>query len=243
MAANRLICGNSCSILGAMRYLSERLNATMAGEGRGGEGARQRAVAFQQRQRLLDATEQLLAERGCAGTTIERIAKRAKVSSVTFYDLFADKEEVFLAAFERAVEETREALAKGVPAGLPWPEQVREGLRVLLGHVAAEPERARMFLVEGQKGGPALLERHERALDLALPKLHEGRLLGSAAEDLPEALEEATVAGVAWLLRERLETRGAEAVEEMLPRLAEVVLGPYLGGPDGARLSVAGGRG
>lgn len=225
-----------------MQYLSDRLNATTTGRPHeDGREARHRAVAERQRERLLDAAEQLMAERGAAGATIERIAKRARVSSVSFYDHFASREEACCASFDRAVAETRAALAAAVPAGLSWPERVRVALRALLEEIAARPARARMCLVESQRGGPALLERYEAALDLALPRLREGRLLDSAAEDLPETLEEATVAGVAWLLREQLETRGAEGMEELLPRLVDVVLGPYLGGGEVPRLTVAGG--
>lgn len=225
-----------------MQYLSDRLNATKTGGPRDdGREGRHRAVATQQRKRLLDATEQLVAERGAAGTTIERIAKRARVSSVSYYDHFASREDAIVAAFDRAVAESRAALSAAVPTGLPWPEQVRAGVRALLELIEAEPARARMCLVESQRGGAALLERYEAALDLALPKLREGRLLDSAAEDLPETLEEATAAGVAWLLRERLETDGAEGIGELLPRLVDIVLGPYLGGGEGGRLSLAGG--
>lgn len=227
-----------------MQYLSERLDATRAGRPREDEeGSRHRAVAADQRQRLLDATEQLVAERGIAGATIERIAKRAGVSSVSFYEHFGSREEVAAAAFERAVTEARAGLDAAVPAGLAWPDQVRGGLRALLAAIAAEPARATLCLVEGQRGGAALRERYEAMLDLALPKLRQGRLLDSAAEDLPEALEEATVAGVAWLLRERLETGGAEGIDELLPRLLDFVLAPYLGEGEALRLAVAGGSG
>ena len=60
---------------------------------------------------------------------------------------------------------------------------------------------------------------------------------------LPETLEEATVAGIAWLLRERLETAGAEGLEELAPRLAEIALGPYTGGAEPPRLALAEGGG
>ena len=62
---------------------------------------------------ILDAAERLIAERGCAGTSIEAIVKAAGVSSVTFYELFEGKEECFVAAFDRAVEETVDELARG----------------------------------------------------------------------------------------------------------------------------------
>lgn len=212
-----------------MQYLSERLLATKTGKPQGEREAQHEAVAAQQRERILDATERLVAERGCAGTTIERIAREARVSSVTFYDHFASKEEACVATFERAVLEARAHLVEDVPLDLAWPEQVREGLRTLLRLIAAEPERARMVLVESLKGGPALLARYELLLDWAVLKLREGRLFDSATRELPGTLEETTAAGVAWLLRERLETEGVDGIEEMLPRLVDVVLAPYLG--------------
>lgn len=224
-----------------MQYLSDRLNAVRTG-GPDDEGreARHRAVAVQQRERLLAATERVAAEHGVAGATIERVAKLARVSSASFYQHFESREELLLATFDSAVEEEVAALAAGLHADLPWPDQVREGLRLLLGAIEARPQRAWLCLVESQRGGVALQERYEAALDRALPALRQGRLLDSAADDLPETLEEATVAGVAWLLRERLEGGGAEGIAELLPQLAEIVLGPYLGG-EALRLSVAGG--
>jgi AcrR family transcriptional regulator len=219
-----------------MQYLSERLLATKTGRPRGERETQRESLAARQRARLLAATEHLLAERGSAGTTIERIAKEARVSSITFYDHFASKEEAFVAALELAVGEERERLALAAPAELSWPEQIREGLRALLAAIAARPERARMCFIESPGGGPKLLAGYEAALDSAVAKLAEGRLRDEAAESLPEALEETTAAGLAWLLRERLETAGAEGIEEMLPRLVDVALAPYLGSAEALHL-------
>ncbi len=226
-----------------MQYLSERLLATKKGRPRGERQTQRDAIAAQQRERLLLATAQLMAERGCTGTTIERIAKEARVSSITFYDHFASKEEALVAAFERAVEEGRERLAAEVPSDLPWPEQIREGLRVLLETIAAKPGWGRVCLVETQRGGPGLLAHYEAALDSAVPKLREGREFAADAEDLPETLEETIVAGIAWLLRERLEVDGEGIeVEEILPELLDVALRPYLGAAEAQRLATAGER-
>lgn len=223
-----------------MQYLSERLLATKKGRPRGEDQPQRQAVAAQQRQRLLAATEQLMAERGCAGTTIERIAKLARVSSITFYDHFSSKEEALVAAFERAAEEGRSRLASEVPGDLPWPEQIREGLRVLLTLMAASPGWGRVCFVETQRGGPGLLAHYEAVLDSAVPKLREGRRLAAGAGDLPETLEETIAAGIAWLIRERLETgAGTVAVDELLPELVDVALRPYLGDVEARRLALA----
>ncbi len=189
-----------------MQYLSQRLASEST---RTREEERPRGpVAATQRERLLAATEQLIAEKGAAGATIEAIVKLAGISTVTFYEHFRNKEECFVAAFNRAAEELRAA----VPAGSPGPEQA---LAALLAAIDAEPARARLCFVEAQKGGPQLRARYEAELD-------------AVAAELSDPLGQAIVGGLAWLLRERLELGGGEGVQDLLPRMTEIVLDPYL---------------
>lgn len=192
-----------------MQYLSQRLavESTGTGEDRRSQGL----VAATQRERILAATERLIAERGAPGTTIEGVVKEAGVSSVTFYEHFEGKEECFVAAFDRAVEELRAA----IPAELSGPEQAPEVLAALLEAIDAEPARARLCFVEAQKGGPQLRAHYETALD-------------AVASELSDSLGQAIVGGLAWLLRERLELGGGEGVRDLLPRMTEIVLDPYL---------------
>jgi AcrR family transcriptional regulator len=211
-----------------MQYLSQRLATRPAGR-RDGEPARG-PLAAQQRERLLDAAERLAAERGVAGASIEALVKAAGVSSVTFYEHFEGKEECFLAAFDRAVEETTAALGEALEdRELSWTERFCSGLRALLALVAADPERARLCLVEAQTGGAALSARFDTVLDRVARELRRGRALETAPAGLPETLEEATAGGLAWLLRERLERGGAEKIEALYPQLVDVALPPYLG--------------
>jgi AcrR family transcriptional regulator len=213
-----------------MQYLSQRLAAEPA---RTRESDPPRgALARSQRERLLDATERLIAEKGGGGTTIEAIVKEAGVSSVTFYEHFRDKGACFAAAFDRAVEETLAGLGERAPAELPWPERMRAGLGALLDAIDAEPARARLCFVEAQMGEPQLRARYEATLERAIAALREGRALDSAPAGLPETLEEASAGGLAWLLRERLELGGGGSVQDLLPRMVEIALSPYLG--DGA---------
>lgn len=194
-----------------MQYLSQRL-ATKTASARDSEPPRH-AIAGSQRERLLDATEALIAERGAGKTTIEGIVKRAGVSSVTFYEHFRDKDECFVAAFARAVRELRAEVSEAVPAQGSWMERVRAALAALLAAVDAEPGRARLCFVEAQKDGPLLRTRYEE------------ELMATAAA-LDDPLGEAIVGGLAWLLRERLELGGGGSVRELLPEMTEVVLAP-----------------
>jgi AcrR family transcriptional regulator len=205
-----------------MQYLSQRLAAEPP---RTPEESRPLGpLAVSQRERLLTATETLIAERGAPATTIEAIVKQAGVSSITFYEHFRGKEECFVAAFDRAVEELRAT----IPAGLAWPADAREALAGLLAALDAEPARARLCFVEAQKGGPQLRARYEEALD-------------AAAVELSDSLGQAIAGGLAWLLRERLELGGGGSVQDLLPRMTEIVLAPYLG--DAAAAPVAPGDG
>lgn len=215
-----------------MQYLSQRLASKPAPER---DSAPPRSAASDgQRERLLDAAERLIAERGCAGTSIEAIVKEAGVSSVTFYGYFEDKEECYVAAFDRAVGEAAEEIARAAAGdpdvgGFNWTEGFATGLRTVTRLVVTEPERARLCLVEAQTGGPELSAHFEAALDRVAGRLREGRTLETAPADLPPTHEEATAGALAWLLRERLERGGGQDVEALYPRLIEIALGPYLG--------------
>jgi AcrR family transcriptional regulator len=193
-----------------MQYLSQRLAAQPASE-REREPAG--AVARSQRDRLLDAAEAVIAEKGAAGATIEAVVKVAGVSSVTFYEHFHGKEECFAAAFERGVEEMRSEVRDAIPPAGDRAGLVRAALAALLAVIDAEPTRARLCFVEAQKGGPQLRDRYDETLE-------------ALAEELDDPLGPAIVGGLAWLVRERLELGGGGSVCELLPEMIEVVLTP-----------------
>ena len=194
-----------------MQYLSQRLAAEPPRTRK--DEAPRGVVAAGQRERILAATEQLIAEKGCEGTTIEGIVKLAGVSSVTFYEHFRDKEECFAAAFDLAVEESIAELSEAVPRTGSREDRVRGGLAALLAAVDAEPARARFCFVEAQKGGSLMRARYDEMLD-------------AAAAALDDPLGQAIAGGLAWLLRERLELGGEGSARELLPQMTEVVLAP-----------------
>jgi AcrR family transcriptional regulator len=236
-----------------MQYLSQRLASTPA---KAGGGARPSGtLAASQRERILDGAEQLIGQHGCSGTSIEAIVKAAGVSSVTFYDHFEDKEACFVAAFDRAVVETgarmREAADRveaatgsgGEGDDPAWPGRVRAALSALLEAAAAEPARARLCLVEAQTAGPAMRARCEATLDAVAAELRHGRLLETAPRGLPDTVEEAAVGGIAWLVRQRVELGRSDGIDELLPKLTEIALSPYLDGSKTGFAAAAAGAG
>ena len=192
-----------------------------------------------QRERILLATAELVAERGYQKTTIELIAKTARVALATFYEQFASKEECFLAAFDESVVAAGAVFDELLDSERPWPEQIASGLEILLEMVVGEEARARLVLVEAQAAGAAALARYHSMLERVAPKLREGRALNPRAGRLPDGLEVSIAGGLAWLLHQRLVAGRDDDIEGLLPEMLQVTLTPYVGEAEAARAAEA----
>jgi AcrR family transcriptional regulator len=80
------------------------------------------------RDRILDATERLMARLGYQKMTLNDIASEAAVGRRTIYLHFPSKEETALATIDRIVERLKERLQTLAVADLPWDERVRRML-------------------------------------------------------------------------------------------------------------------
>jgi AcrR family transcriptional regulator len=193
-------------------------------------------VAADQRRRVLEATADLVAERGFAEATIEQIVRRARVGYATFYKHYADKEEAFLALLDAAVERTVYVVEEAYDGESgPWPDKVGAGLGALLDLAAAHPGVARACLVEAPTAGPEAAARHEAALKRFAPLLRPGRELNPRRDQLPESLEETLAGGVLWVIGQRLVAGEAEQLRALLPETLEFLLRPYVGEDEAAR--------
>jgi AcrR family transcriptional regulator len=186
-------------------------------------------VVRNQRERLLLAVAELAAASGYRKTTIESIAKTARVALATFYEHFASKEECFLAAIDESVEAAAAAFGELLDAEQPWPDQIASGLEIFLAMVVAEKARAKLCIVESQASGSAGLASYQAMLERVAPKLREGRRLNPRAASLPDGLELAIAGGLAWLVHQRLLADRVEDIKELLPELLQITLTPYLG--------------
>ncbi len=209
---------------------------------RGRHGLPADLVASHQRERILAATIELVAKRGYRGTSIDHIVKSARVGYTAFYQLFADKEDCFCAAFDRVLADARQQLIASLSPAAPWPEQVCAALHSLLELIAAEPFRARIVLVEALTAGEAAFSRHEALLDDVAQTLRAGRALRSDPEAPPPTLEEATASGIAWLINQRVVLVDLGDIEQLFPELALIILEPYLGRAEARSLIEANSR-
>lgn len=184
-------------------------------------------VAAHKRRRIMAAIAELTAERGYEATKIADIVRRAGVARKTLYDNFEGKEEVFLAAFDAAVDEAMqriEAECARIEGG--WEERIEAGLAAFLGYIAEEPALARMCMIEALSATPAATERYEDAMQrfVELTKRNVPR-----DDRLPETIEETLVGGVAWIVYQQIRRHETEKAVDLLPELSEFMLSPYLG--------------
>jgi AcrR family transcriptional regulator len=117
-------------------------------------------VLASQRGRMLGAIAQAVAAKGFAHVSVADVISRAGVSRETFYEQFADKEECFLAALDAGAGGLLEILqtALSLPAADPATRMERV-LSAYFDALAAEPELAKVFLVDAYGAGPRAIER------------------------------------------------------------------------------------
>lgn len=196
-------------------------------------------VTQNQRERMLLATAELVAERGYQKTTIELIAKTARVALSTFYEQFSSKEDCFLAAFDETIAAATEVFDELLDPEQPWAEQISAAIEICLEMVVKEPARARLCIVEAQAAGGEALGRYQAMLEGVAPKLREGRAHNPRASRLPDGLEVAIVGGLAWLVHQRLVAGRDAEIKALLPEMLQVTLTPYVGEVEASRAADA----
>ena len=126
---------------------------------RGRHGLTREAVVASQRDRLLQAMADAVAETGYARVAVADVLKRARVSRETFYEQFGSKEECFLATFDRAAEILLGRLAEAAGGSGGSGDAFERLVGAYLDGIASEPAYARVFLVESQSVGVEAVRR------------------------------------------------------------------------------------
>ena len=194
-------------------------------------------VARSQRERLLEAAVRVVAEKGYGAMTIGDLTKQAGVSRTTFYELFEDKEQCFLAAYDNAVEGLVRRVTAAYEEAGDWPERAAAGLAALLAAFAAEPELARLSLVDIGNAGPAAQRRYRAAVRRLTPLFDEGRDYAPGGRALPANTSRMAIGGVTGLIADELVANRAEQLPGLLSEVVFATLVPYIG-PDAATREV-----
>ncbi|MEV6274715.1 TetR/AcrR family transcriptional regulator [Nocardia sp. NPDC051832] len=194
---------------------------------RGRHGLPREQVIASQRERILQAMAEAMAENGYVGTSVAVILKRAGVSRETFYEQFRSKEDCFEAAYERAVGGllTRISHAAQPPAppngaAPAEPDRMSRILGAYLEGLVAEPAYARLFLVEVYAAGSKAVARRALLQESFVALMAE--VLGAHTEAQRFACQ-TLAAGVSAMVTTRIAADDLEGLIALREPLLELV--------------------
>ncbi|HEY5372520.1 MAG TPA: TetR family transcriptional regulator [Polyangiaceae bacterium] len=188
-----------------------------------------------QRARLLAAAVEVVSEVGYAGMSTARVSARAGVSRKTFYELFEDREDCFLAAFDDAVARATLLVEDAVAGEASWRNQVRAGLLTLLQFIGDEPGLGALVIVSALNAGPKVLARRALWLETLARIVDRGRSEVKTGNGPPPLTAEGVVGAVLSVLHARMLAQSSRPPIELLNPLTAMVVLPYLGQAAAAR--------
>lgn len=197
---------------------------------RGRHGLPRAFVVENQRERIFDSLAFVCAKHGYGEVTVQDITEHAGVSRRTFYDLFRDKEDCFIAAHDLVMDQLLRAVDVAYSDGdRPWTERMASALRAVIERLVAEPELARLVIVEVLAAGRVGLEHRDEALH-RFAVFFEPAVAMLPAEMIDgERLTQAVIGGLYEALYMALVERQAREVRELVADLLYCVVVPYLG--------------
>lgn len=119
------------------------------------------AVRASQRERLLRAMIELVGEHGYADTTVPMVVSAARVSRSSFYALFEDKTDCFLAACDELSSDLLDSLME-LASEPDWLQALRIGMERYVHWWQARPAFSRAYFVELPAAGRRAVAQRDR---------------------------------------------------------------------------------
>ena len=198
-----------------------------------------------QRSRILAAMVEECAARGAGNVTVAHIVAKAGVSTRTFYELFEDRDDCFLGAFDDGVSRAARYALGSYDSGAAWVERLRVALTGLLTFLDMERGTGQLLIVGSLGSGARALERRQDVLARMIALVNEGRGEMKSGTELPPLTAEGVVGGVLSVLHSRLLSHEDDSAGQLRgalldlagPLMSMIVL-PYFG-PAAARKELA----
>jgi AcrR family transcriptional regulator len=201
--------------------------------GNGVSAAGRARVAEIQRARLVSAMIEVSAERGFVDASVARVVARAGVSRRTFYELFEDREDCFLAGLDEGIAQASRHVLDAYDPEVGWAERLRTALTSLLSFLTYQRGVGRLLVVGSLGAGAPALDRRRRVLAQIITVVDEGRLEMRTGSQPPPLTAEGIVGGALSILHGRL-LEGDPRLSALVNPLMCMIVLPYLG-PAAAR--------
>jgi AcrR family transcriptional regulator len=185
-------------------------------------------------QRLELAAMEVVAREGYAEATMAEIARGARVSLATLYEIFDDKNDLLEAAMLRTRLRMAAAVVPPFRRAEGWAEGVAAMTRAVLAFLEAEADFTRLLTVDVPAAGRAALESRDRSLDATVHFIEAGIPSTEAGKPIAaEAIQSALYA----MLSARVRSRQTD-LQGMAPLAIYVILAPFLGAEEAYRHAV-----
>jgi AcrR family transcriptional regulator len=178
---------------------------------------------------MIAAMIDVVSERTRAESTVAHVVARSGVSRRTFYEVFDDFEDCFVAALDQSIERAREYVLLDYDPEQRWRARIRTALVGLLEFLAEEPAMGRLCVVETLGAGTRIHERRMRVVEQLTAVVDEGRAEPKASKTLPPLTAEGVVGGVLSVLHARLIGDGGASLLDLTGPLMGMIVLPYLG--------------
>jgi AcrR family transcriptional regulator len=194
----------------------------------GPQGLERDEVQRVQRERLTAAMARVVAEVGYEETTVERVLVEAGISRRTFYELFDDREDCFVGAYDEAMGRVISAVTDAYLDCETPERRIEHALETFLQMLAAEPDLARMCVVEVFAAGPRARERRASAMD-RLAKLVEHALGELRGDDKLDRLSaQALIGAVHELIYLPVDRRDTASLPGMASEIVATQIAPLV---------------
>jgi AcrR family transcriptional regulator len=190
-------------------------------------------LAASQRARLLDGMTNAVAEKGYARVSVADVIERAGVSRRTFYEIFRDKEDCFLAAYAAGAEIVMdEVVAAAVEAPVEWDARLEAAIAAFLRVLSEHPDFSRTLLLDVAGAGPDAVLLRWRVHGTFAERL--GRLGARASSEgeiapIADLSLRALVGGISEVVQHQILDAGAESLPELAAPLTELALAVFEG--------------
>lgn len=187
------------------------------------------AVVESQRRRLFRAMAEVCATQGYAAATVADVIAEAGVSRTTFYELFRDKEDCFIAALQGGVGGAITAVTGIYSPQKEVPQLVREATASFMQFLAADPATAAMAFLECRAAGPRSFEMYMSAARVMISLLENARQYCPENAPPPSTAGRAALGGAESIIRREIAAGNAAALPALAPELVYCLLVPYMG--------------
>jgi AcrR family transcriptional regulator len=196
---------------------------------RGRHGLAASVITRSQRTRIINATAEVVMEKGYAAATVADIVAAAGVSREVFYEHFADKQNAFLEAESYPTQYILEVCASAYFSVCDWPERIWRTFATLLRMIVENPAISYLRLIECYAAGPEAVRRSEEVTRSFTIFLEEGYRYAGTSDRLPRLYAQASAGAISEMIRDRVAGGDSVGLQRSLPQIVYVATAPFIG--------------